>query len=64
VVVGRIRELLVPEKCPEGVPSGLVTLDRFLVSEMLHPEFGMPALQRPADINLHGITVVATVSAI
>ncbi|KAJ6611032.1 hypothetical protein B0H10DRAFT_1810513 [Mycena sp. CBHHK59/15] len=60
VVVGRIRELLVPEKCPEGVPSGLVTLDRFLVSEMLHPEFGMPALQRPADINLHGITVVAT----
>ncbi|KAJ7906464.1 hypothetical protein B0H13DRAFT_1880530 [Mycena leptocephala] len=60
VVVGRIRELLVPEKCPEGVPSGLVTLERFLVSEMLHPEFGMPALQRPADINLHGITVVAT----
>ncbi|KAJ7613787.1 hypothetical protein DFH06DRAFT_1286378 [Mycena polygramma] len=44
--VGRIREIIVPESCPDGVPGGLVTLDRFLVSEALHPEFGMPVLGR------------------
>ncbi|KAJ6618968.1 hypothetical protein B0H10DRAFT_2371976 [Mycena sp. CBHHK59/15] len=60
VVVGRIREILMPETCPEGVPTGLVTLDRFLVSEARHPDFGMPILQKPSDVNLHTITVLAT----
>ncbi|KAJ6628304.1 hypothetical protein B0H10DRAFT_2271410 [Mycena sp. CBHHK59/15] len=60
VVVGRIRELLVPESCPSGVPNGLVILDRFAVSEALHPDFGMPVLQKPVDVNLKTITVVAT----
>ncbi|KAJ6615575.1 hypothetical protein B0H10DRAFT_2164804 [Mycena sp. CBHHK59/15] len=60
VVVGRIWEILMPETCPEGVPTGLVTLDRFLVSEARHPDFGMPILQKPSDVNLHTITVLAT----
>ncbi|KAJ7787250.1 hypothetical protein B0H14DRAFT_3580816 [Mycena olivaceomarginata] len=60
VVVGRIREVIVPESCPNGVPSGLVTLDRFAVSEALHPEFGMPVLQKPIDPTLHLTTVLAT----
>ncbi|KAJ7780397.1 hypothetical protein B0H14DRAFT_3095767 [Mycena olivaceomarginata] len=58
--VGRIREVIVPESCPNGVPSGLVTLDRFVVSEALHPEFGMPVLQKPIDPTLHLTTVLAT----
>ncbi|KAJ7827162.1 hypothetical protein B0H14DRAFT_3721679 [Mycena olivaceomarginata] len=60
VVVGRIREVIVPESCPNGVPSGLVTLDRFVVSEALHLEFGMPVLQKPIDPTLHLTTVLAT----
>ncbi|KAJ7509389.1 hypothetical protein B0H11DRAFT_1901510 [Mycena galericulata] len=60
VVVGRICELLFPESRPQGVPLGLVTLDVFAVSEILHPDFGMPVLQKPADSNGHRITVLAT----
>ncbi|KAJ6629389.1 hypothetical protein B0H10DRAFT_2160501 [Mycena sp. CBHHK59/15] len=59
VVVGRICELLAPETSSEGIPSGVITLDRFVVSEILHPDFGMPVLQKPADASLHTITVLA-----
>ncbi|KAJ7606159.1 hypothetical protein DFH06DRAFT_1107659 [Mycena polygramma] len=60
VIVGRIREIIVPESCPDGVPGGLVILDRFLVSEALHPEFGMPVLGRSIDVADHTVTVLAT----
>ncbi|KAF7344774.1 hypothetical protein MVEN_01638400 [Mycena venus] len=60
LVVGRIREIIIPEACPNGVPSGLVTLDRFVVSEVLHPDFGMPVLQKSTDPMLHLSTVLAT----
>ncbi|KAJ6608000.1 hypothetical protein B0H10DRAFT_1816685 [Mycena sp. CBHHK59/15] len=61
VVVGRICELLAPETSSEGIPSGVITLDRFVVSEILHPDFGMPVLQKPADASLHTITILAAV---
>ncbi|KAJ6480443.1 hypothetical protein C8R45DRAFT_1054393 [Mycena sanguinolenta] len=58
VVVGRIRELLVPESRPDGVPSGIVTLEQFTVSEALHPEFGMPILLKPAEATRQTIASV------
>ncbi|KAJ7129877.1 hypothetical protein C8R43DRAFT_896658 [Mycena crocata] len=58
LVVGRIREVLVPEAGSENVPSGIITLDRFSISEVLHPDFGMPVLQKPADAALQTTTAV------
>ncbi|KAJ7096589.1 hypothetical protein B0H15DRAFT_774168 [Mycena belliarum] len=49
ITIGRICELLVPETRSEGIPSGVVTLERFSVLEVLHPDYGMPVLRRPAD---------------
>ncbi|KAJ7176872.1 hypothetical protein C8R46DRAFT_989066 [Mycena filopes] len=60
VVLGRIREVVIPETSPEGLPSGVITLDRFVVSEVLHPDFGMPVLQRPTDASLQTVTVSPT----
>ncbi|KAJ7034368.1 hypothetical protein C8F04DRAFT_1259875 [Mycena alexandri] len=60
VVVGRVREVLMPESCPEGVPSGLITLKQFVVLEVLHPDFGMPVLQKSVDPNLHTVLILAT----
>ncbi|KAF7339456.1 hypothetical protein MSAN_02159900 [Mycena sanguinolenta] len=59
VITGRIQELLLPESRAEGVPNGVVTLERFLVSETLHPDFGMPVLQKPADTTLQTVVVLA-----
>ncbi|KAJ6623002.1 hypothetical protein B0H10DRAFT_1944299 [Mycena sp. CBHHK59/15] len=61
VVVGCICKLLAPETSSEGIPSGVITLDRFVVLEILHLDFGMPVLQKPADASLHTITVLAAV---
>ncbi|KAJ6456513.1 hypothetical protein C8R45DRAFT_1056469 [Mycena sanguinolenta] len=61
VVVGRIHELLVPESLPNGVPSGAVILERFTVSEALHPDFGMPVLLKPTDVAHQTIVVGATI---
>lgn len=62
LVVGQIREVLVPEAGSENVPSGIITLDRFSISEVLHPDFGMPVLQKPADAALQTTTVLAAAS--
>ncbi|KAJ7756797.1 hypothetical protein DFH07DRAFT_773023 [Mycena maculata] len=43
----------------DGVPYGLVTIEHFLVSEELHPDFEMPVLQRPVGPSLRLITVQA-----
>ncbi|KAJ7266016.1 hypothetical protein C8J57DRAFT_1436108 [Mycena rebaudengoi] len=49
-VTGRIRELLVPDGDFEALSSsGIIVLERFAISERLHPDFGMPVLQKPED---------------
>ncbi|KAJ6631043.1 hypothetical protein B0H10DRAFT_2321221 [Mycena sp. CBHHK59/15] len=59
ILIGRITELLAQDGDVDGVPSGIVTMEHFLVSEQLHPEFEMPVLQRPVDTDLHSITVLS-----
>ncbi|KAJ7474227.1 hypothetical protein FB451DRAFT_1351527 [Mycena latifolia] len=56
-IVGRISELLTQDGCTEGVPGGVVTLEQFIVSEKLHPDFEMPVLQRPADTDPQVVTI-------
>ncbi|KAJ6567792.1 hypothetical protein B0H10DRAFT_2168917 [Mycena sp. CBHHK59/15] len=60
VVIGRIAQLLVPEQDFEGIPNGVVIVDRFVMSEKLHSEFGMPVLQRPHDSRPATMTVLST----
>ncbi|KAJ7830704.1 hypothetical protein B0H13DRAFT_2240601 [Mycena leptocephala] len=46
-VIGRVSELLVGEK-------SLVTLEQFICSKNLHPEFGWPILRRPNGAEITG----------
>ncbi|KAJ7259291.1 hypothetical protein C8J57DRAFT_1073183 [Mycena rebaudengoi] len=60
-VTGRIRELLVPDGDFEALSSsGIIVLERFAISERLHPDFGMPVLQKPEDTT--DILLLSTVS--
>ncbi|KAJ7691617.1 hypothetical protein B0H17DRAFT_1159782 [Mycena rosella] len=56
-VVGHITELLTQDGYFDGVPTGIVTMEHFLVGEKLHPEFEMPILQRPVEGQAKTITV-------
>lgn len=47
LLIGRICELAVPEVASNSV--ALVTLDRFILGEQLHPDFDLPILRRPDD---------------
>ncbi|KAJ7847525.1 hypothetical protein B0H13DRAFT_2255356 [Mycena leptocephala] len=59
LIIGRILELLTQVGDAPGVPTGLVTLEHFLVSEQLHLDYDMPVLQRPPEPHLRTITVLS-----
>ncbi|KAJ7835357.1 hypothetical protein B0H14DRAFT_3109979 [Mycena olivaceomarginata] len=57
--IGRISELVAPEKATGDVPAGVISIDCFELSERLHPDFEMPVLRRPAGDSLKTVSVVA-----
>jgi hypothetical protein len=59
-LVGRVLEILMQDSNAQ-VPAGIVTLEHFLVSEELHPEFDMPVLCRPSDASRRAVTVLSDV---
>ncbi|KAJ7302618.1 hypothetical protein DFH08DRAFT_641770, partial [Mycena albidolilacea] len=57
-LVGRVLEILMQDSNAQ-VPTGIVTLEHFLVSEELHPDFDMPVLCRPSDASRRAVTVLS-----
>ncbi|KAJ6624719.1 hypothetical protein B0H10DRAFT_2162124 [Mycena sp. CBHHK59/15] len=50
VVIGRILEILVAERDDrQHTNSSIITLEEFILSERLHPDFDMPVVHRPLD---------------
>ncbi|KAJ7752333.1 hypothetical protein B0H16DRAFT_1723687 [Mycena metata] len=60
LIIGRIIEILASDGGSKETPAGLVTLENFTLSEVLHPDFDMPVLRRPIDHGLRLITVLST----
>ncbi|KAJ7853254.1 hypothetical protein B0H13DRAFT_2284179 [Mycena leptocephala] len=59
LIIRRVLELLTPVSGAPDVPTGLVTLENFLVSKELHPDYDMPVLRWPAELDLRIIMVLS-----
>ncbi|KAJ7853452.1 hypothetical protein B0H13DRAFT_1904041 [Mycena leptocephala] len=59
LIIRRVLELLTPVSDAPDVPTGLVTLENFLVSKELHPDYDMPVLRWPAEPDLRIIMVLS-----